>query len=130
MRAENMEVRILKQRFQTIDGETLMSLRSNPSLCGRRVDRTGAASAGRRGEWARAGWPFGSRWQWQRARGVGYAYQTGHHTHLCLEDSTIRIQNRLFEITEDAPPCVHFTTEAQIIGAAGGTNRNLYHRVP
>jgi len=40
----------------------------------------------------------------------------GTTLYLCLEDSTIRIQNRLFEITEDAPPCVHFTTEASTIG--------------
>ena len=35
---------------------------------------------------------------------------------LCLEDSTLRIQNRLFEITEDAPAKVHFCTESLILG--------------
>jgi hypothetical protein len=41
----------------------------------------------------------------------------GTTLYLCLEDSTIRIQNRLFDITEDAPGCVHFATDAHIIGA-------------
>lgn len=35
----------------------------------------------------------------------------GTTLYLCLEDSMLRIQNRLFEITEDAPPNVHFCTE-------------------
>ena len=36
--------------------------------------------------------------------------------YLCLEDSVLRIQNRLFEITEDAPSSVHFCTECALIG--------------
>ena len=36
--------------------------------------------------------------------------------YLCLEDSTLRIQNRLFEITEDAPASVHFTTNSDTLG--------------
>ena len=40
----------------------------------------------------------------------------GTTLYLCLEDSTIRIQNRLFEITEDAPDSVHFCTEAPSLG--------------
>ena len=36
--------------------------------------------------------------------------------YLCLEDSVLRIQNRLFEITEDAPDSVHFCTECALIG--------------
>ena len=35
----------------------------------------------------------------------------GTTLYLCLEDSVLRIQNRLFEITEDAPSSVHFCTE-------------------
>jgi hypothetical protein len=46
----------------------------------------------------------------------GMPVKQGTTLYLCLEDSTIRIQNRLFEITEDAPPSVHFATEAAIIG--------------
>jgi len=36
--------------------------------------------------------------------------------YLCLEDSVNRIQNRLFEITEDAPPDIHFAVCAGQIG--------------
>ena len=40
----------------------------------------------------------------------------GPTLYLCLEDSVLRIQNRLFEITEDAPSSVHFCTECALIG--------------
>lgn len=36
--------------------------------------------------------------------------------YLCLEDSTLRIQTWLFDITEDAPANVHFCTESLILG--------------
>lgn len=36
--------------------------------------------------------------------------------YLCLEDSQLRIQNRLFDVTEDAPANVHFCTESRILG--------------
>ena len=38
----------------------------------------------------------------------GMPVKQGTTLYLCLEDSTLRIQNRLFEITEDAPANVHF----------------------
>nr|WP_326184867.1 AAA family ATPase [uncultured Oscillibacter sp.] len=50
----------------------------------------------------------------ENARGMGT--RQGTTLYLCLEDSTLRIQNRLFEITEDAPPNVHFGTESCILG--------------
>ena len=40
----------------------------------------------------------------------------GTTLYLCLEDSTLRIQNRLFEITEDAPANVHFSTNSDTLG--------------
>ena len=40
----------------------------------------------------------------------------GTTLYLCLEDSVLRIQNRLFEITEDAPDSVYFCTECALIG--------------
>lgn len=40
----------------------------------------------------------------------------GTTLYLCLEDSVLRIQNRLFEITEDAPDSVHFCTECALVG--------------
>jgi hypothetical protein len=46
----------------------------------------------------------------------GMSVKQGTTLYLCLEDSTLRIQNRLFEITEDAPDSVHFCTECAPIG--------------
>jgi len=46
----------------------------------------------------------------------GMSVKQGTTLYLCLEDSTLRIQNRLFEITEDAPANVHFSTESEILG--------------
>ena len=40
----------------------------------------------------------------------------GTTLYLCLEDSQLRIQNRLFEITEDAPSNVHFCTDSGTLG--------------
>ena len=46
----------------------------------------------------------------------GMGVKRGTTLYLCLEDSVLRIQNRLFEITEDAPSSVHFCTECDLIG--------------
>lgn len=46
----------------------------------------------------------------------GMTVRQGTTLYLCLEDSTLRIQNRLFQITEDAPGNVHFGTESCILG--------------
>ena len=46
----------------------------------------------------------------------GMPVKQGTTLYLCLEDSTLRIQNRLFEITEDAPANVHFSTGSDILG--------------
>jgi len=46
----------------------------------------------------------------------GMAVKQGTTLYLCLEDSQLRIQNRLFDVTEDAPPSVHFCTESRILG--------------
>ena len=46
----------------------------------------------------------------------GMSVKRGTTLYLCLEDSVLRIQNRLFEITEDAPDSVHFCTECASIG--------------
>lgn len=40
----------------------------------------------------------------------------GTTLYLCLENSQLRIQNRLFDVTEDAPSNVHFSTESRILG--------------
>lgn len=46
----------------------------------------------------------------------GLPVKQGTTLYLCLEDSQLRIQNRLFDVTEDAPPNVHFCTEIRILG--------------
>ena len=46
----------------------------------------------------------------------GMGVKQGTTLYLCLEDSTLRIQNRLFEITDDAPASVHFTTNSDTLG--------------
>lgn len=46
----------------------------------------------------------------------GMPVKQGTTLYLCLEDSQLRIQNRLLDITEDAPPTVHFCTEATLLG--------------
>ena len=46
----------------------------------------------------------------------GMGVKQGTTLYLCLEDPTLRIQNRLFEITEDAPASVHFTTNSDTLG--------------
>ena len=50
----------------------------------------------------------------------GMGVKQGTTLYLCLEDSTLRIQNRLFEITEDAPASVHFTTNSDTLGKGLG----------
>lgn len=45
----------------------------------------------------------------------GMPVRQGTTLYLCLEDSQLRIQNRLLNITEDAPPTVHFSTEAAFL---------------
>jgi len=46
----------------------------------------------------------------------GMTVKQGTTLYLCLEDSQLRIQNRLFDVTEDAPANVHFCTESRILG--------------
>lgn len=46
----------------------------------------------------------------------GMESRRGTTLYLCLEDSMLRIQNRLLEVTEDAPDNVHFCTESAQIG--------------
>ena len=45
----------------------------------------------------------------------GLPVKRGTTLYLCLEDSQLRVQNRLFDVTEDAPPNVHFCTESRIL---------------
>jgi hypothetical protein len=107
-----------KKCFDTIDGATLMSTPLQPL-------RFVVDSLISQGLHVLAGSPkVGKSWLalWLSvtvANGEpvwGMQTQQGTTLYLCLEDSRLRIQNRLFEIMEDAPPCVHFCTEGFIIG--------------
>jgi len=110
---------MIKKRFQTIDGETLMNAPLTPVPFV--VDGLLAPGLNLLAGAAKVGKSWLALWlSVAVARGEdiwGMKTRQGTTLYLCLEDSTIRIQNRLFEITEDAPDCVHFTTEARIIDA-------------
>ena len=106
------------KRLQTIDGESLMSLPLTPLNFV--VDTLLS-----QGLHILAGSPkVGKSWLalWLSvmvAKGETVWNMTtkqGTTLYLCLEDSVLRIQNRLFEITEDAPSSVHFCTECALIG--------------
>lgn len=46
----------------------------------------------------------------------GKDVKQGTTLYLCLEDSEARIQSHLYDITDEAPPCVHFCTSACVLG--------------
>ncbi|MDL2273198.1 helicase RepA family protein [Oscillospiraceae bacterium OttesenSCG-928-G22] len=104
--------------LRTIDGETLMSRPLTPiPFVIRSLLPTGLHIL--------AGAPkIGKSWLalWlclQVAKGEpvwSFAAEKKEALYLCLEDSEARIQNRLFDITEDAPPTVYFSVAAGCIG--------------
>ena len=113
------------KRLQTIDGESLMSIPLTPLNFV--VDTLLS-----QGLHILAGSPkVGKSWLalWlclSIAKGESvwdFALTKGTVLYLCLEDSLTRIQNRLFQITEDAPDTLHFTTLAGSIG--GGLEDQL-----
>lgn len=115
----------IKNRFDTIDGATLMSTPLQPL-------RFVVDSLISQGLHVLAGSPkVGKSWLalWLSvmvAKGEpvwSMPTRQGTTLYLCLEDSRFRIQNRLFEIMEDAPPSVHFCTDAFIIG--GGLEERI-----
>ena len=106
------------QQLQTIDADTLLSTTLPPTRF--IIDRLLP-----QGLHILAGAPkVGKSWLalWlclQVAQGTSvwdFPTHRGTVLYLCLEDSVLRIQNRLFEITEDAPDSVHFCTECAHIG--------------
>ena len=108
----------MNNKLNTIDGETLMSCPLSPP----NFIIDGLLSQGLH---ILAGSPkVGKSWLalWLAvtvAKGEriwGMSVQQGTTLYLCLEDSQLRIQNRLFEITEDAPPTVHFCTDSGVLG--------------
>ena len=107
-----------ESRLLTIDGETLMSQPLTPlnfvvdTLLSQGLHiLTGSPKVGK--SWL-ALWLAVTVAKGESVWGMGV--KQGTTLYLCLEDSTLRIQNRLFEITEDAPASVHFTTNSDTLG--------------
>jgi len=109
----------MQKKFTTVDGETLMSQSLMPI-------KFVVANLIPQGLHILSGAPkIGKSWLvlWlslQVAKGEsawGFSTTQGTTLYLCLEDSISRIQNRLFNITDDAPPNIHFSTIAENIGS-------------
>ena len=107
-----------ENRLLTIDGETLMSQPLTPlnfvvdTLISQGLHiLAGSPKVGK--SWL-ALWLAVTVAKGEAVWGMGV--KQGTTLYLCLEDSTLRIQNRLFEITEDAPANVHFTTNRDTLG--------------
>lgn len=107
-----------KKYFSVVDGETLMTQPLAPI-------KFFISSLLPQGLHILAGAPkIGKSWLalWlclQVAKGEPvWSYQTVKSTtlYLCLEDSYARIQSRLFDITDDAPPSIYFSIMAEGIG--------------
>ena len=113
------EMKLKKEnRLLTIDGETLMSQPLTPlnfvvdTLLSQGLHiLAGSPKVGK--SWL-ALWLAVTVAKGESIWGMGV--KQGTTLYLCLEDSTLRIQNRLFEITEDAPASVHFTTNSDTLG--------------
>ena len=107
-----------ENRLLTIDGETLMSQPLTPlnfvvdTLLSQGLHiLAGSPKVGK--SWL-ALWLAVTVAKGEAIWGMGV--KQGTTLYLCLEDSTLRIQNRLFEITEDAPANVHFSTSSDTLG--------------
>ena len=107
-----------ENRLLTIDGETLMSQPLTPlnfvvdTLISQGLHiLAGSPKVGK--SWL-ALWLAVTVAKGETVWGMGV--KQGTTLYLCLEDSTLRIQNRLFEITEDAPASVHFSTNSDTLG--------------
>ena len=107
-----------ENRLLTIDGETLMSQPLTPlnfvvdTLLSQGLHiLAGSPKVGK--SWL-ALWLAVTVAKGETVWGMGV--KQGTTLYLCLEDSTLRIQNRLFEITEDAPANVHFSTNSDTLG--------------
>lgn len=107
-----------KNYFQTIDSETLMSTSIEPInfIVQGFIPQGLHILAGS----AKIGKSWLVLWMClQVAKGEKvWKFETTQGTvlYLCLEDSLARIQNRLFDITEDAHPALHFSTMANTLG--------------
>ena len=108
----------MTKRFNTIDGETLMTMPLKPiNFIIENLLSEGLHIL--------AGSPkVGKSWLalWLSvaiAKGEevwGNKVKEGTTLYLCFEDSQIRIQNRLFDITDEATDAVNFCTENAMLG--------------
>ena len=108
----------MKKRFNTIDGQTLMTMPLQPL-------EFVIENLLSNGLHILAGSPkVGKSWLalWLAvtvSKGEeiwGNKVKQGDTLYLCFEDSQIRIQNRLFEITDEASAAVNFCTEQATLG--------------
>ena len=104
-----------ENRLLTIDGETLMSQPLTPlnfvvdTLLSQGLHiLAGSPKVGK--SWL-ALWLAVTVAKGEAVWGMGV--NQGTTLYLCLEDSTLRIQSRLFDLTEDAPPTLHFAVMSQ-----------------
>ena len=104
-----------ENRLLTIDGETLMSQPLTPlnfvvdTLLSQGLHiLAGSPKVGK--SWL-ALWLAVTVAKGEPVWGMGV--KQGTTLYLCLEDSTLRIQSRLFDLTEDAPPTLHFAVMSQ-----------------
>lgn len=108
----------MKKRFNTIDGQTLMTMPLQPL-------EFVIENLLSNGLHILAGSPkVGKSWLalWlavtiSKGEDIwGNKVKQGDTLYLCFEDSQIRIQNRLFEITDEASAAVNFCTEQATLG--------------
>ena len=108
----------MTKRFNTIDGETLMTMPLKPinfiieNLLSEGIHiLAGSPKVGKSwlALWLSVAVANGEE-VW------GNKVKEGTTLYLCFEDSQIRIQNRLFDITDDATDAVNFCTENAMLG--------------
>ena len=108
----------MKKRFNTIDGQTLMTMPLQPlefvieNLLSKGLHvLAGSPKVGK--SWL-ALWLAVSVSKGEEI--WGNKVKQGDTLYLCFEDNQIRIQNRLFEITDEASAAVNFCTEQATLG--------------
>lgn len=110
--------RVFDRRLKTIDGETLMNTELRPLSFV--VDTLLAQGLHILAGSPKAGKSWLALWlAVSVAKGEdvwGLPTKQGTTLYLCLEDSSMCIQNRLEEITDQAPPSIHFSTESRLLG--------------
>jgi hypothetical protein len=108
----------MKKRFNTIDGQTLMTkpLQSLEFVIENLLSNGLHVLAGS----PKVGKGWLALWlavTFSKGEEIwSNKVKQGDTLYLCFEDSQIRIQNRLFEITDEASAAVNFCTEQALLG--------------